>query len=95
MLPTYVAHVWHDTGRVKKVNGRNVKVLAAAPSFGYYVSHDGPLVGWRFGVAGTGVTQIGPNLYRVSVPARAGLSVKPWVYACEDNECLKSKPPKP
>jgi hypothetical protein len=95
ILPTYVAHVWQDTGRRARVKGRNVTVLAAAPSFGYYVSHDGPLVGWRFGIAGKGVTKIGPNFYKISVPTKGGLAVKPWLRACEDARCLTAKAPPP
>jgi len=94
VLPTYVAYVWHDTGRRTKINGREAKVLAADPPFGYYVSHDGPLTGWKFGIAGSGVKTMGPNLYRVSVPVKRGVQVSSWLQACEDQRCLTAKPPK-
>jgi hypothetical protein len=94
VLPTYVAYVWQDTGRKTKLKGKAVKILRAAPSFGYYVSHDGPLVGWKYGLTGTGISKIGPNLYKVSVPSKGGLSVRPWLSACEDAACMKKADPK-
>jgi hypothetical protein len=94
VLPTYTAYVWQDTGMKTKLKGKEVKVLRAAPSFGYYVSHEGALVGWRYGLAGQGVTKIGPNLYKVSVPTKGGLSVRPWLSACEDAACMKKPEPK-
>ena len=94
VLPTYVAYVWQDTGKTTRVKGKTVKDFQAAPSFGYYVSHDGPLTGWRYGLAGKGVTKVGPNFYKVSVPAKGGLAVNSWLRACEDESCLTAKPPK-
>jgi hypothetical protein len=94
VLPTYTAYVWQDTGRKTKLKGKEVKVLRAAPSFGYYVSHEGELVGWKYGLAGNGISKIGPNLYKVSVPSKGGLSVRPWLSACEDAACMKKADPK-
>ncbi len=95
IMPTYVAHVWRDTGRTKlAANGKRAKVLAPQASFGYYVSHDGALAGWQYGVSGTGVTKVGPNLYRMRVQPRGGLAIKSWVRACEDERCLRSPLPR-
>jgi hypothetical protein len=94
VLPTYVAYVWQDTGKTTRVKGKTVKVFQSMPSFGYYVSHDGPLTGWRNGLSGKGVTKVGPNFYKVSVPAKGGLAVNSWLRACEDESCLTAKPPK-
>jgi hypothetical protein len=94
VLPTYTAYVWQDTGKTTRLKGKTVKVLRAAPSFGYYISHDGPLVGWQHGLTGRGVTKIAPNLYKVSVPAKGGLAVNTWLRACEDADCLKKATPR-
>jgi hypothetical protein len=87
VLPTYMVHVWYDTGRKVKLKGKQVSLLAPAPGFGYYVSHDGPLVGWKFGIKGAGVKSIGPNLYRITPPAKGALAAETWLAACEDEKC--------
>jgi hypothetical protein len=89
ILPTYIVHVWHDTGRTTKVNGKIAKVLASAPPFGYYVAHDGELAGWKYGITGAGAKKIGPNLYRINVPVKGGIKAETWLQACEDKACTK------
>jgi hypothetical protein len=68
IMPTYLVHVWHDTG---KKNAAGAKIIEAQPSFGYFVSHDGALTGWKHQLAGKGVTLTAvPNshdFYRLAV----------------------------
>lgn len=87
VMPTYVVHVYRDTGRVVDIDGKKVKVLTSLPSFGYFVAHDGPLVGWKYGIKGA--RQVGPNLYRLTVPASAkgGARIESWLQACENAAC--------
>jgi hypothetical protein len=40
-------------------------------------------------VTGPGAKKIGPNLYRISVPAKGGIKAESWLEACEDKACLK------
>jgi hypothetical protein len=94
ILPTYVAYVWQDTGKTTRVKGKKVKVFQSAPSFGYYASHDGPLVGWRYGLVGRSVKPLAPNFYKITVPAKGRLDVTTWLRACEDDACLQKAPPR-
>ena len=79
--PTYEVHVYHAIGRK---NGASEVVEAQLP-FGYVVSHEGPLYGWRHRLEGQGVAldEIAPNLYRVKVPERGSVMVKTTIEAVE------------
>ncbi len=70
VMPTYTAYVWHDTGTTVKTSTGPAKLLAPQPSFTLFVSHDGPLVGWKHALSGVGgatITEISRNFYRLSV----------------------------
>jgi hypothetical protein len=79
--PTYEVHVYHAIGRK---NGASEIVEAQLP-FGYVVSHEGPLYGWRHRLEGQGVAldEIAPNLYRVKVPETGSVIVKTTIEAVE------------
>jgi hypothetical protein len=80
-MPTYVIHVYHDTGKVVTEGGVTRKVLEPQSSFGYYVRHDGALVGWDTALAGA--QRIAPNFYRIGVPEGGSAVVKTKVTALE------------
>ena len=44
-------------------------VLEPQTSFGYVVTHEGKLHGWEHQLTGAKLTQVGPNVYRLRVPA--------------------------
>ena len=74
VMPTYTAYVWRDDGKTAKTKNGPAKLLVSQPSFTLFVSHDGPLTGWKhaFGAAaGTTVTEIARNFYRIGVSAHS------------------------
>jgi hypothetical protein len=97
VLPTLVAYVWIDTGKMKTLGQRQVHVLDAAPSFGYFVSHDGRLTGWNYRIQGPNVHQLSPNLYKISLaPGADAKEVLTQIRACEmGDKCDWPPPPQP
>jgi hypothetical protein len=81
IMPTYIAYVWHDTGKTLGAGA----LLASQPSFGYLVWHDGDLNGWRYAFEGLNVTKVIPNaeLYKVSVPDAGTAIVTTTIEAVE------------
>jgi opacity protein-like surface antigen len=67
-LPTYKVHVYHDTGRALTLDGVTRPVLGYQTSFGYTVTHQGGLQGWRSSLDGAGLVELAPDWYRISVP---------------------------
>ena len=72
-MPTYRVHVYHDTGSRLQMDGEDCKVLKPQGSFGYYVSHEGELEGWRHSLDGPSLEQLAPNFYKI--PVREGGAV--------------------
>ena len=68
VAPTYMVHVFHDTGKTTNIDGTSYAVVAAQPSFGYFVDHAGDLTGWKHELTGAGAVEIAPNLYKIAVP---------------------------
>jgi hypothetical protein len=72
VMPTYTAYVWRDDGKTAKTKSGPAKVLVSQPSFTLFVSHDGPLTGWKhaFGpLNGATITEVARNFYRIGVSA--------------------------
>ena len=72
VMPTYTAYVWRDDGKTAKTKSGPAKLLVSQPSFTLFVSHDGPLTGWKHAFGGAGgatVTEIAHNFYRIGVSA--------------------------
>jgi hypothetical protein len=74
-VPTYIAHVYYDTGQVLKIGGVNHPMLKPMSAFGFYVSHQGALYGWDHSITGDGVTleQVAPNFYRIKKVPNNGI----------------------
>jgi len=87
VMPTLAAYVWHDTGTTVKSAGGSSKLLEAQPSFTLFVSHDGPLYGWRHALqaaaGGAAVTEIAKNYFRIGVGAAGSVEVVTAVEALE------------
>jgi hypothetical protein len=64
--PTYMVHVFHDSGDIDPETGN--KILVPQTPFGYAVSHEGELHGWEHELDGPDLEQVGPGLYRIRVP---------------------------
>lgn len=74
VMPTYTAYVWRDDGQTAKTKNGPAKLLVSQPSFTLFVSHDGPLTGWKHAFGGAGgatVTEIARNFYRIGVSAHS------------------------
>lgn len=56
VVPTMIVHVYHDTGKKLRLGGVDRPVLTAQGSFGYYVTHSGPLYGWSHQLVPEGFT---------------------------------------
>jgi len=76
IMPTYIVYVWHDTGDHIKTPTGTKKLLESQPSFGLFLAHDGDLEGWEHELKASGADQVGPNLYKISVPNESTFSVK-------------------
>jgi hypothetical protein len=79
--PTYVVHVFHDSGQIDPETGR--RVLVPQTPFGYVVHHEGPLDGWEHDLAGPGMTEVGPGFYRIRVPTGGAAVVTTQITARE------------
>jgi hypothetical protein len=79
--PTYQVHAFYDTGRTLTHKGRTFKILAPESSFGYFVDHQGELVGWRHEL--TGAQQIAPDYYRIAVPENGDATITTTIEAIE------------
>jgi hypothetical protein len=75
LMPTYIVYVWHDTGRTLATEAGPTKLLAAQPSFGLFLAHDGALEGWKHELTASGGVQIAPNLYKFSPPNESTFTV--------------------
>lgn len=86
VMPTYTAYVWHDSGTTVKTKNGTAKLLVPQPSFTLFVSHDGPLVGWKHAFAGVGgavVTELAHNYYRIGVGSTGSVQVSTSIEALE------------
>jgi hypothetical protein len=64
-MPTYRVFAYQDTGATTTKHGRSVAVLEPMQGFGYYVSHEGGLSGWKHGLLGAGAIDLGNNVYKI------------------------------
>jgi len=80
--PTYIVHVYHDTGnKMTLEDGRQVPILRPQTAFGHFVSHEGNLVGWETRLYGA--EKIADNFYRLRVPNHGARYVETAIQARE------------
>lgn len=80
--PTYIVHAYHDTGRKLKLeDGTQVPILEPQTSFGYFMQHAGPLVGWETRIYGA--EKLSETLYRLAVPHKGSRYVETAIQARE------------
>jgi hypothetical protein len=82
----WTAHSMRDTGAILVIRERRCKVVEPAGSFGYYVRHVGPILGWNYVIKG--VKPLGKDLYSYELPARrlrssAGQFIEPIIEPVE------------
>lgn len=84
--PTYMVHVYYDTGKKRDVGGTKRPVLAPMVPFGFFLSHDGPLYGFTHelrGLGGVTLTEIAPNFYRMHLKNESSVRVAAHITAEE------------
>ncbi len=82
-FPTYIVHVFHDTGMRKKIGSVEYKKLRAQTSFGYFIQHEGELEGWLHSLSGDGMTMIAPNFYKIAIENDKSATVSTRIIARE------------
>lgn len=92
LMPTYVVHVYHDTGRTVRRNGKERRVFKTQPSFGYYVDHQGKLAGWS--TALDGAEPVGDGWYHLRVEDGGSHVVRTRIQGHEspDEESIQDEP---
>ncbi len=83
VLPTYIVHAFHDTGEKVTIKGVDHPRVESQTSFGYIAVHNGPLYGWRHDLQADTLTEIAPNLYKISVPNHGAATVTTVIEALE------------
>jgi hypothetical protein len=96
--PVYEVHAFYDRGEALAANGKPQKRLQALAPFGYLLHHEGPFYGFTdaiAGIDGAKLTQVAPDLYRVSVPHDGKVRIKTTIRAEErpKADCCNQKPP--
>ena len=82
-FPTYRVHAYRDTGIRFMENGVEIAKFRPQGPFGYYVSHEGDLEGWRHTLEGENLELISPDFYRIPVPDGGVAVVKTTIEAIE------------
>jgi len=80
-MPTYRVHVYYDTGKKITTGGVSRPILHRQASFGYYVTHSGPMIGWRYALEGA--EEIAPNWYKIAIPNDGKATVTTTIEAVE------------
>jgi MYXO-CTERM domain-containing protein len=94
--PTYMVHVYYDTGKTSELDGETLKVLEPMVPFGYYLEHDGPLYGFTHritGLDGVELEELEPNFYRVRIPSEGKIRVENSITAEEEPKKDRERPP--
>jgi hypothetical protein len=88
--PTHKTLIYQDSGRTVREGGKLYPLLVSRPSFGYHVSHAGPLYGWRLKLEarGAALEQVAPGLMRLkgNVKERAIFSTTIQAVEKPDNQ---------
>lgn len=83
-LTTIRYFLYADTGKKIKVGGRLRPLLAQQTSFGYFIQHKGPVVGWDYSLGGNFKTTGQPNMYKLGVPDGKTTPILTKVISYED-----------
>ena len=84
-MPTYRVHVYYDTGRTHD----GEPVLRPQATYGYFVEHDGPLVGWSDALQAppdAELKQLRDRFYQIVVPHNGSTVVSTVIEAREDDK---------
>jgi hypothetical protein len=84
--PTYKIYPYVDIGRTTTIEGTVYKEVDPMVPFGYYLEHDGPLFGFSHalrGLNGAVITEVAPNLYKVTIVNEGAVEVSTKITAEE------------
>jgi hypothetical protein len=82
--PTYIIHTYHDTGETMQLEGgRKTPIYRPQTAFGYFVLHDGNLVGWETRLYNA--EKIAEDFYHLSVPNNGATYVEVAIQARESD----------
>ncbi len=84
-MPTVRVHVYHDTGERVTIQGKEMPVVRAQASYGYYVEHEGDLYGWDQTLQGA--QKIAENFYLLAVPDSGVATVTNTIMAIDTEGC--------
>mgnify|MGYP001439693724 CR=1 FL=1 len=91
ILPTYIVHVYHDTGKSLTLGGVKRPILNEQGAFGYRITHVGDLLGWTHALnfaAGHTVDKLAPNFYRIrNVPNNGTVNVITRIESLIEGHC--------
>lgn len=82
-LPSYKVHVYHDTGKALLLDGVARPVLGYQTSYGYTVTHEGAVDGWRHELGGDALVKLAPDWYRLSIPDGGAAALTTTIEAVE------------
>lgn len=82
-LPSYKVHVYHDTRKALLLGGVAHPVLGYQTSYGYSVTHQGEVEGWRHELGGAGLVKLADNFYRLPVPDAGIVALTTTIEAIE------------
>jgi len=83
VYPTYRVHVYRETTDSVGIRGSKYPTLRPQNSFGYWVLHDGEIIGWTQKLAGARLERLAPNFYRITVPNDSFITVTSTIEAVE------------
>ena len=89
-LPTWTVHAYHDTGQTIRLADGEHRVLLPQTSFGYYLSHEGPLLGWSDRL--DGAERLREDLYRVAPANDSAVVIKTLIQAVEPGDTAIGEP---
>ena len=91
-LPTYRIHTYHDTGlRTTLLGGGSRRILSPQSSFGYFVHHDGNLVGWAARL--NGAIRIAEDFYLLRIENNSTAKVTTLIQGVEPGEVVLPEDP--
>ena len=91
LVPTYRVHCYHDTGERELIDGRRYAILGLQGSFGYYLIHDGDVIGWAHRLRGA--IRLADRFYVLPVPHRGVARIATSIQALEPDDLVEPDEP--
>jgi hypothetical protein len=85
-FPTYMMHVYYDTGRTTQRGEKAYPIYAPLVPFGYFLEHEGEFFGFNeetLGLESTELKSLGDNLFKLSLKNEAATWIQTKIIAEE------------